>query len=205
MRTFCLTLLPIFYVPDQSLSRRVRFQFRNKTARLRGVRARWAAPRRGTAALAAGAKRKGHPWFPFLFELLPFLRRAWVQMVDCISVEKGNGRGFLPHGRALRVMYPPIRSIRYLAATHIGYSAQAQHNSVAQLAGLVATDSICEDKLCKTSKFTGARRYNVPKGCATRVSPRGLSLALRAIHLVSRLRSSMLSVKCEKAEKDTLR
>ena len=28
----------------------------------------------GTAALAAGAKRKGHPWFPFLFELLPFLR-----------------------------------------------------------------------------------------------------------------------------------
>ena len=29
MRTFCLTLLPIFYVPDHSLSRRVRFQFRN--------------------------------------------------------------------------------------------------------------------------------------------------------------------------------
>ena len=30
-------------------------------------------------------------------------------------------------------------------------------------------------------------RYNVPKGCATRVSPRGPSLALRAIHLVLRL------------------
>ena len=31
MRAFCLTLLslPIFYVPDHSLSRRVRFQFRN--------------------------------------------------------------------------------------------------------------------------------------------------------------------------------
>ena len=171
MRTFCLTLLslPIFYVPDQSLSRRVRFQFRNKTDRLRGVRARWAAPRRrGTAALAAGAKRKGHPWFPFLFELLPFLRRAWVQMVDCISVEKGNGRGFfLPHGRALRAMYPPIRSIRYLAATHIGYSAQAQHNSVAQLAGLVAIDSICEDKLCKTA------------GCLPSCAPAGQASFLR--------------------------
>ena len=31
-------------------------------------------------------------------------------------------------------------------------------------------------------------RYNVLKNCATRVSPRGPSLALRAIHLVSRLR-----------------
>ena len=44
-------------------------------------------------------------------------------------------------------------------ATHIGCSAQAQHNSVAQLAGLVAIDSICEDKLCKTSKFAGAVCY----------------------------------------------
>ena len=31
-------------------------------------------------------------------------------------------------------------------------------------------------------------RYNVPKGCATLLSPRGPSLALRAIHLVLRLR-----------------
>ena len=54
---------------------------------------------RESAAPAAGAKRKGHLRFPFLFELLPFLQRAWVQMVDCVSVEKGNGRGFfLPRG-----------------------------------------------------------------------------------------------------------
>ena len=49
-------------------------------------------------------------------------------------------------------------------------------------------DSTSEDKLYQTPKFAGAFRYNVPKGCATRVSPRGPSLALRAIHLVSRLR-----------------
>ena len=48
------------------------------------------------------------------------------------------------------------------------------------------------------------------KCCATLLSPRGPSLALRAIHLVSRLLevadlcSSTLSVNCEKAEKDTL-
>ena len=49
-------------------------------------------------------------------------------------------------------------------------------------------DRAYEDKLYRIPKFAGAFRYNVPKGCATRVSPRGPSLALRAIHLVSRLR-----------------
>ena len=53
-----------------------------------------AVAQRGIAALAAGAKRKGHPWFPFLFELLPFLQRVWAQMVDCVSVEKEYVRGF---------------------------------------------------------------------------------------------------------------
>ena len=48
----------------------------------------------GTAALAAGAKRKGHPWFPFLFELLPFLLRAWVQMVDCVSRKRSTAEDF---------------------------------------------------------------------------------------------------------------
>ena len=48
----------------------------------------------GAAALAAGAKRKGHPWFPFLFELLPFLLRAWVQMVDCVSRKRSTAEDF---------------------------------------------------------------------------------------------------------------
>ena len=36
--------------------------------------------------------------------------------------------------------------------------------------------------------FAGAVYHNAQTSCATRVSPRGPSLALRAIHLVSRLR-----------------
>ena len=44
-----------------------------------------------------------------------------MQMVDCISVEKENGRGFSS------ARYPPIRSVRYLAATHTVSSPQARH------------------------------------------------------------------------------
>ena len=52
----------------------------------------------------------------------------------------------------------------------------------------VIIDSTCENKWHRTLKFAGAVRYNVPKSCAALLSPRGPSLALRAIHLVSRLR-----------------
>ena len=38
----------------------------------------------------------------------------------------------------------PLRNARFLAATHIGYSPQARHDSVAQLFSLVATDGTCE-------------------------------------------------------------
>ena len=58
--------------------------------------------------------------------------------------------------------------------------------------------------------FAGLVCNNALTNRAARLSPRGPSLALRAIHLVPRLRrrnrlcSSTLSVNCEKAEKDTL-
>ena len=51
--------------------------------------------------------------------------------------------------------------------------------------------------------FAGAVYHNAQTSCATLLSPRGPSLALRAIHLVLRLRrpsglcSSTLSVNCE--------
>ena len=61
---------------------------------VRHFRAGTAALAAGAAALAAGAKRKGHPWFPFLFELLPFLLRAWVQMVDCVSRKRSTAEDF---------------------------------------------------------------------------------------------------------------
>ena len=92
------------------------------------------------AAPAAGAKRKGHLRFPFLFELLPFpylLARRKSESGD--RSEKGNGRGFfLCYGRTtfgVRPLEQPVRSVRYRSATQVGYFQQARHSSAAQLFG----------------------------------------------------------------------
>ena len=69
-------------------------------------------------AYAAGAQEGRQPtvFHPLIFTPFPL-----------------DGRGFfLPHGRALRAMYPHIRRVGYRAATHMVSSTQAQHNSVAQ-------------------------------------------------------------------------
>ena len=97
---------------------------------------------RETAAPAAGAKRKGHLRFPFLFELLPFpcflIRR---RLPTCDRFEKGNGRGFfLCYGRTtfgVRPLEQPVRSVRYITATQVGYFQQARHNRAAQLFGML--------------------------------------------------------------------
>ena len=84
---------------------------------------------RESAAPAAGAKRKGHLRFPFLFELLPFpCLLIWRRFPICDRFEKRNGRGFF-----LPCFSQPVRRVRYITATHIGGSPQARHNSVAQL------------------------------------------------------------------------
>ena len=60
------------------------------------------------AAPAAGAKRKGHLRFPFLFELLPvpyLLARRKSESGD--RFEKGNGRGFF-----LPCLSKPVRRVR---------------------------------------------------------------------------------------------
>ena len=49
---------------------------------------------RESAAPAAGAKRKGHLRFPFLFELLPFPWIVWRRPETGDRFEKENGRGF---------------------------------------------------------------------------------------------------------------
>ena len=106
-------------------------------------------------------------------------------------------------------MYPHIRSVRYHSATQTGYSAQAQHNSVAQLVSLEFTDSTCECRRLVQFIFVGAVYHNALTNCAVLLSPRGPSLALRAIHLVPRLRrvadmcSSKVSVNCEYFTKQT--
>ena len=78
---------------------------------------------------AAGAKRKGHLRFPFLFELLPFpCFLIWHRFPICDRYEKEYGRGFF-----LPYLSQHIRSVRYRSATQVGYFQQARHDSAAQL------------------------------------------------------------------------
>ena len=98
-----------------------------------------AAPAAGTAPYPRRwAKRKGHLRFPFLFELLPFpCFLIWRRFPICDRFEKGNGRGFfLCYGRTtfgVRPLEQPVRSVRYITATHVISSKQARHSSAAQL------------------------------------------------------------------------
>ena len=67
---------------------------------------------------AAGAKRKGHLRFPFLFELLPFpCFLIWRRFPICDRSEIRYGRGFF-----LPCFSQPVRRIRYRTATHMGNS-----------------------------------------------------------------------------------
>ena len=104
---------------------------------------------RGSAAPAAGAKRKGHLRFPFLFELLPFpCFLIWRRFPICDRCEKEYGRGFfLCYGQTtfgVRPLEQPVRSVGYCSATHVVSSTQARHNSVAQFVSLEFTDGTCE-------------------------------------------------------------
>ena len=94
-------------------------------------------PSEDIAASAAGTKRKDNLRFSFLFELLPFPWRAWVQMVDCVSVEKENGRGFfLPRGitpfrisdNVLLHLVPRLRGFTHICSTKVSDTAYRQRN-----------------------------------------------------------------------------
>ena len=82
-------------------------------------------------------------------------------------------------------MYPHIRSVRYHSATQTGYSAQAQHNSVAQLVSLEFTDSTCECRRLVQFIFVGAVYHNALTICA--------ALLCRALRRVNRLCSRTVS------------
>ncbi len=89
---------------------------------------------------AAGAKRKGHLRFSFLFELLPFpCFLIWRRLPTCDRSEKEYGRGFfLCYGRTtfgVRPLEQPIRRVRYRTATHTVNSTQARHTRAAQILG----------------------------------------------------------------------
>ena len=82
----------------------------------------------------------------------------------------GNGRGFfLCYGRTtfgVRPLEQPVRSVRYITATQVGYFQQAQHTRVAQFVSLEVTDSTYESIYLVAFILADAVRYNVPRICA---------------------------------------
>ena len=82
------------------------------------------------AAPAAGAKRKGHLRFPFLFGLLPFpCFLIWHRLPTCDRFEMGG----TAVGLLLRLFRKIFAVHRQRTATHTVKSTQAQHTRVAQL------------------------------------------------------------------------
>ena len=90
---------------------------------------------RETAAPAAGAKRKGHLRFPFLFELLPF--PCWDSLGADGRLRKQEKDAAV--GLLLRVFLHLFAVHRHCSATHTVYSTQAQQtelrNSFARCCG----------------------------------------------------------------------
>ena len=93
--------------------------------------------------------------------------------------EKEYGRGFF-----LPCLSQPIRSVRYITATHVISSKQARHSSAAQFVSLEVTDSTYESIYLVAFILAGPVHHNALTNCAARLSSRGPSLALWAIHLV---------------------
>ena len=89
------------------------------------------------AAPAAGAKRKGHLRFPFLFELLPF--PCWDSLGADGRLRKQEKDAAV--GLPQRVFLRLFAVHRQITATHTGYFPQARHTRAAQLVSLEFADS----------------------------------------------------------------
>ena len=94
-------------------------------------------------------------------------------------------------------MPKPIRSAGYRSATQVVYSAQAQHNSVAQLVSLEIMDGTYESIYLVAFILAGPVYNNALKNRA--------ALLCRTQRRVARMCSSNLSVNCEYVAKQTLR
>ena len=101
--------------------------------------------KRGNLACPAGAQEGRHLRFPPSCESPLSLRGSGADCRHVTAAKKGTAEDFFyRRGAQCAPMPKPIRSAGYRSATHAGYSAQAQHNSVAQLVSLEFTDSTCE-------------------------------------------------------------
>ena len=73
----------------------------------------------------------------------------------------GNGRGFF-----LPCFSQPIRSVRYITATHVISSKQARHSSAAQLVSLEFTDGTYESIYLVAFILVGPVYHNALTDCA---------------------------------------
>ena len=99
--------------------------------------------------------------------------------------EKGNGRGFfLPLGSTVCSHSPAYTQCQILCCYTCGsVSAGATYPCRATLWHVV-TEGTCEFRYSLQFIFVGPVYHNTLTNCAALLSPRGPSLALRAIHLV---------------------
>ena len=128
---------------------------------------------REIAAPAAGAKRKGHLRFPFLFELLPFpCFLIWRRFPICDRFENRERQRIFSTVGEHSVL--PCRDLFAMSDKLLLHRSatlrRVRHSSAAQLVSLDITSSTCEDKLYRMSKFAGAVCYNVLKICAALLS-----------------------------------
>ena len=91
---------------------------------------------------------------------------------------------FYRRGAQCAPMSRHIRSVGYCSATHAVSSTQARHTRVAQLVSLEIMDGTYESIYLVAFILAGPVYHNALTNCAALLSPRGPSLALRAIHLV---------------------
>ena len=94
-------------------------------------------------------------------------------------------------------MYPHIRSVGYLSATHVVSSTQAQHTRVAQFVSLEVTDSTYESIYLVAFILAGPVHHNALTNCA--------ALSCRTQRRVADMCSSTLSVNCKFFTKGTQR
>ena len=87
-------------------------------------------------------------------------------------------------GLPQRVLLRLFAVHRQITATHTGYFPQARHTRAAQLVSLEVTDSTYESIYLVAFILAGPVHHNALTNCAARLSSRGPSLALWAIHLV---------------------
>ena len=129
-------------------------------------------PRRGGAPHPRrGQKGRDTCGFPSsLNSYLSLVRGSGADCRHVTAAKWGNGRGFfLCYGRTTFGVHPleqPIRSVRYITATHVISSKQAQHARVAQLVSLEVTDGTYESIYLVAFILADDVRYNVPRICA---------------------------------------